>query len=89
MPEHDGAQLHVRLLDGSERTLRVAADTSQPDIWNIRPNPPQWLNLGQVTPGAEPLYLRHAERNYWAEYLPAERTIYVGLNASTSGWSMR
>ena len=81
VPEHDGARLHLRLRDGSERTVRVAADTSQPDIWNMRPNPPQWLNLGQVTPGAEPLYLRHPERNYWAEYLPAERTIYVGLNA--------
>jgi tetratricopeptide (TPR) repeat protein len=80
LPERDGAILRVRGLDGVERSLRVAADTAQPDIWNQKPAPPGWVTLSQVLPGADPLYLRDPGRNYWFEHLPAQRTVYFSFN---------
>jgi tetratricopeptide (TPR) repeat protein len=80
LPERDGATLRVRGLDGVERSVRVAADTAQPDIWNQKPAPPGWVTLGQVLPGPDPLYLRDPGRNYWFEHLPARRTVYFAFN---------
>jgi tetratricopeptide (TPR) repeat protein len=78
--ERDGAALRLRGLDGAERTVRVAADMSQPDIWNQKPAPPGWVTLSQVLPGPDPLYLRDPARNYWFEHLPARRTVYFAFN---------
>lgn len=83
--ERDGAVMRLRLTDGTERVVRVAADTSQPDVWNQQPNPPSWLNFARSRPGPTPLYLRHPERPYWFEYLPEQRTVYFGFNSVRDG----
>lgn len=80
IPDRDGAELRVRGLDGTERIVRVAADMSQPDIWNQKPSPPGWQTLSQVLPAADPLYLRDPGRNYWFEHLPAQRAVYFAFN---------
>lgn len=79
--ERDGAVLQVQGLDGKKKTVRVGADTSQPDIWNKKPNPTGWANLAQTLPGPMPLYLRDPAKPYWFEHLAAERTVYVALNS--------
>ena len=84
IPEGDGAALRLRMLDGREQVVRVAADMSQPDIWNARPGPAGWATLGQTRPGPDPLYLRDPAKPYWFEYLPAERTIYFAFNSVTN-----
>lgn len=76
----DRATLGLRLLDGSQEQVSVAADTSQPDIWNRKPAPAGWTTLDQALPGDAPLYLRDPGRNYWFQHLPAERTVYWGFN---------
>jgi tetratricopeptide (TPR) repeat protein len=78
--EREGARLRVRGLDGVVREVRVAADMSQPDIWNQKPAPAGWVTLSQALPGTDPLYLRDPSRNYWFEHLPAQRTVYMAFN---------
>ena len=80
IPGGDGVDLRLRPLAGGERSVHLAADMTQPDIWNAKPNPAGWVNLSQILPGSPPLYLRHPDRNYWFEYLDAERAVYVGFN---------
>jgi tetratricopeptide (TPR) repeat protein len=80
IPEKDGATLSLVMPDGRRREVRVAADMSQPDIWNSKPNPEGWVNLGQTRPGPAPLYLRDPGKNYWFEYLPDSRTVYFAFN---------
>ena len=80
--EHpDATTLRLRLLDGTESTVRVAADTSQPDIWNMRPAPPGWTTLSDVLPGEAPLSERDQSRNYWFQHLPGQRTAYWAFNS--------
>ncbi len=76
----DAATLRLRLLNGTESTVRVAADTSQPDIWNMKPAPPGWTTLSDALPGEAPLSERDQARNYWFQHLPAERTVYWAFN---------
>ncbi len=78
--ERGGAALKLQDEDGKQRTVRVTADTSQPDIWNQKPSPAAWATLVQTSPGAVPLYLRDPGKPYWFEYLAAERTVYLALN---------
>ncbi len=79
--EHpDAATLRLRMPDGSERTSRVAADTAQPDIWNMKPAPPGWVTLSALLSGEAPLSEREQGRNYWFQHLPAERTVYWAFN---------
>jgi hypothetical protein len=80
IPEKDGAMLRLVMPDGRRREVRVAADMSQPDIWNAKPNPEGWVNLGQTRPGPAPLYLRDPGKYYWFEYLPESQTVYFAFN---------
>jgi tetratricopeptide (TPR) repeat protein len=78
----DGAAptLRVRNLQGAERSLVVAADTTHPDIWNQKPNPPEWASLADALPGPAPLSWRDPGKNYWFDYLPPERTVFLAFN---------
>jgi hypothetical protein len=77
----DSATLRLRYVDGRERSVRVPADMSQPDIWNQRPGPPGWTRMTATGEGASPLYLRDPARNYWFEHLPQHRSIYWAFNS--------
>ena len=80
IPAGDGVDLRVRTLAGELRQVHLVADLSQPNIWNLKPHPSGWINLGQTLPGPQPLYLQHPDQHYWFEHLPAERVLYVGFN---------
>ena len=71
--------LTVRDPGGAQRDVAVAADATQPNIWNQLPNPPSWVNFAS-TVGAPPLYLRSMDRNYWFEYLADRKTVYFQYN---------
>lgn len=72
--------LTVRDLSGATRDVVATADTTQPNIWNVLPNPPSWVNFAS-TLGTPPLYLRHMNRRYGFEYLPEHKTVYFQFNA--------
>ena len=75
----DALTLTVRDLAGNTRKAVVAADKTYPNIWNIKPNPPSWVNFASTLP-VVPLYLRHMEKRYWFEYLPESKTVYFAYN---------
>jgi hypothetical protein len=68
-------------MDGKERAVVLAADTTQPNIWNVKPNPPEWVNLPQTLGTPVPLYLKNASTPYWFEYLPESKTVYFQFNS--------
>lgn len=73
--------LTVRGLDGMESVVSVAVDNTQPDIWNVKPNPATWTNLPQMLASPLPLYLRNPAALYWFEYLRDNKTVYFGFNS--------
>jgi tetratricopeptide (TPR) repeat protein len=81
VPETDKVSLTVRGLDGKERVVSLATDATQPDIWNVKPNPSTWTNLSQTLPAPAPLYLKNPSAPYWFEYLPDSKTVYFGFNS--------
>ena len=76
----DSMTLTVRDIAGKTRKALVAADKTFPDIWNIKPNPPSWVNFASTLPTV-PLYLRSMEKRYWFEYLPERKTVYFAFNS--------
>jgi hypothetical protein len=76
--------LTIRDLGGAKRDVTVAADTTQPNIWNQLPNPPSWVNFAS-TLGRPPLYLRSMDKNYWFEYLTDRKTVYFQYNRVLDG----
>lgn len=81
VPDGAAPALRVRDLEGRERSAVVAADTSHPDIWNQKPNPPDWVSLAETLPGATPISWRDPGRNYWFDALPDRRTVYLAFNS--------
>lgn len=81
IPDPNKVELVLRGLDGKERTVTLAADTTQPNIWNTLPNPPEWINLPQTLKTPVPLYLKNPAARYWFEYLADRKTVYFGLNS--------
>jgi tetratricopeptide (TPR) repeat protein len=65
----DKVALTLKGLDGATRTATIVPDNTQPDIWNVLPNPPTWVNLSQVVSGTPPLYMKAPGKAYWYEYL--------------------
>jgi tetratricopeptide (TPR) repeat protein len=76
--------LTVRGPGGAKRDVTVAADATQPDIWNQLPNPPSWVNFAS-TLGKPPYYLRSMDKNYWFEYLTDRKTVYFQFNRVLDG----
>jgi tetratricopeptide (TPR) repeat protein len=81
IPETDEVALTVRDFDGKERVVSLATDATQPDIWNVKPNPATWTNLAQTLPAPAPLYLKNPSAPYWFEFLPDSKTVYFGFNS--------
>lgn len=81
IPDPQKVTLTVRALNGEERTVTLAADTTQPNIWNVKPNPPEWVNLPQTLAAPLPLYLKNPAAPYWFEHLPASKTVYFQFNS--------
>jgi tetratricopeptide (TPR) repeat protein len=81
IPDPDKVELVLKTMDGTDRTVTVAADTTQPNIWNVKPNPPEWVNLPQTLNQPLPLYLKQPATRYWFEYLPEKRAVYFQFNS--------
>jgi hypothetical protein len=81
IPDPEKVALMLRGLDGKERIVTLVADTTQPNIWNIKPNPPEWVNLSQTLSTPVPLYLKNAAAPYWFEYLAGDKTLYFQYNS--------
>ena len=80
VPDAKKATLAIRTLAGATTTVLVTTDSTQPNIWNLLPNPETWINLAQTMPGPMPLYVKNMSSNYWFEYLPAAKTLYFQYN---------
>jgi tetratricopeptide (TPR) repeat protein len=78
--ETDKVSLTVRRLDGQSAAVTIPVDNTQPNIWNVLPNPATWTNLPQTLSSPLPLYLKQPGVPYWMEYLPESKTVYVGFN---------
>jgi hypothetical protein len=72
--------LRVRGLDGQQRTVTVAADSTAPDIWNVLPHPKHWVSLPQTLKQPVPLYLKNMGTHYWFEHLPQAKVVYCQYN---------
>jgi len=81
IPDASKISLTVRGLDGKERVVSLATDDTQPDIWNVKPNPATWINLAQTLSAPAPLYLKNPATPYWFEYLLDNKTVYFGFNS--------
>lgn len=81
IPDPDKVELVLRGMDGRERTVVLTSDTTQPNIWNVKPNPPEWVNLPQSLGTPVPLYLKNAAAPYWFEYLRERRAVYFQFNS--------
>lgn len=78
----DMTQLTLRLRDRSVREVKLAADTSAPDIW--RSLPANWLRLPDTLGTPVPLYLKNRNLPYWFEYLPDEKLLFFQWNSVRS-----
>lgn len=85
IPDPDKVELVLRGTEGKERTAVLASDMTQPNIWNVKPNPPEWVNLPQTLGTPVPLYLKNASTPYWFEYLPESKTVYFQFNSVRNG----
>jgi len=73
-------ELKVKNLKGAVKTVYVASDTSQPDIWNIQPHPKGWVSFPEILGDSVPIYLRKNDKVFWFEYLPATKIVYAQVN---------
>lgn len=80
IPDSQQVMLAVRDFKGQMREIRVIADTTESNIWNVLPNPSTWINLPQTLAGSAPLYLKNTGDSYWFEYLPSDRVVYFQYN---------
>jgi tetratricopeptide (TPR) repeat protein len=85
LPNANKVELNLRAMDGKERTVTLTTDLAQPNIWNVKPNPPEWINLPQTLGTPVPLYLKNPSAPYWFEYLPDSKTVYFGFNSVRNG----
>lgn len=73
--------LSLQMLNGESRTVKVAADTSHPDIWNVQPHPAAWIGLPQTLAEPVPLYLRNTGTAFWFEHMPGSKLVYCQINS--------
>jgi tetratricopeptide (TPR) repeat protein len=79
----DGAvALSVLGSDGQSRVVRVVADPTQPDIWNLVPKPEGWIWLGDASKAD---YQRDNDRPYWSRWDPVSKILYVQYNKIVDG----
>lgn len=80
IPKPGEMQLTIRDAEGKTRVVTLAADMTEPNIWNTQPNPKTWVSFSQSQTTPQPLYLKKANVRYWFEYLPGDRTVYFQFN---------
>src|SRR5215813_11682874 len=81
VPKPTEEELTIRDTTGKTRQVTMAADMTEPNIWNTQPNPSTWINLSQSQTTPQPLYLRKANVPFWFEYMPENRTVYFQFNS--------
>lgn len=64
--------------DGKRMRATVASEPAPPESRHGWVPQPSWI---QVAGDHLPLWLRHPDENYWYEYLPDSRTLYIQWNA--------
>jgi hypothetical protein len=74
------ATLSLRDANGQTRPVEIGADQSQPNIWNMFPNPSGWVNLPQTLGSPLPLYLKNMAAPYWFEHEPERKLVYFQFN---------
>lgn len=72
--------LTVKDRSGATRTVDLPGDSavSSRRIWDGLP--PHWTRFVDTLPAPLPLYLRDPYRDYWFEFLPESRAVYVAWN---------
>jgi len=70
----------VKALDGSVSDVVVSVTLDNPDIWNTLPSPKGWVNLYEALPKTPALYLTRTGENYWFEYEPSHKLVYLQYN---------
>lgn len=85
VPESRRVELALRDRDGQERTVTLATDETQPDIWFAIPAPVGWRFLPDTLPTPLPHYLRNAGTYFWFDYLAEERAVYFQFNRVRDG----
>ncbi len=80
IPSPAEVSLTLRALDGTEQVVKLVTDTTQPNIWNVKPHPSTWVGLPQTLATPLPLYLKNAAAPYWFEHLPEAKLVYFQFN---------
>jgi hypothetical protein len=80
IPDPTQVAITVRDLGGNLRTvaLRADSDISSRKLWDGLPE--NWKRFVDTIPKPLPLYLRNPHKDYWYEYLPGSKTVYLQWN---------
>lgn len=80
IPNPTQVVLTVRDLGGNLRTVTLPADSeiSSRKLWDGLPG--NWKRFVDTIPKPLPLYLRDPHKDYWYEYLPESKTVYLQWN---------
>lgn len=62
-----------RTSDGEEKTYSFKPVNSRNEV--------EWIYAHHKAEAPEPLYLRNKEKNFWCEYLPEKKMMYVQINS--------
>ena len=73
-------ELKIKDVRGEMKTVTIASDTSQPDIWNIQPYPKGWVSFPETLKDSIPPYLKNNDKVFWFEYLSATKIVYAQVN---------
>jgi hypothetical protein len=76
----DRVTLRVMLRDGKTQDRVVETTSDYPNIWNMLPSPPGWVNLFDALGKTSPLYLTRTNEHYWFTYDSSTRTVYFQYN---------
>jgi len=73
MPDTDEVELGVVDGSGVPRTVKVKAV--------VNPDTSKWMQCRDTSEAASPLTLKHKDKPYWFEALPAQKAVYMQYNA--------
>ena len=73
-------ELKIKDVKGEVKTVYVVPDTTQPDIWNIQPNPKGWISFPETLKDSMPLYLKNNEKVFWFDYSQKTKILYAQVN---------
>ncbi len=76
----DAVALSVVLRDGTQRTIPVKADMTEPDIWNALPKPDGWIWIGDKNAS---LFQQGNDKAYWWKWMATDGVLYVQYNKIT------